>query len=96
MVLPKRQGSYHGPVIRSIAGAESLSHLGRTLRARGSPAAGGKTECVADALLALRERVNETSAVRVSVNDFVIAANAAPFADVPEANVAWTDDGHPL
>ena len=50
-------------------------------------------ECVADELLALRARVNQTARVKVSVNDFVIMAAAAAFADVPEANVTWTDDG---
>jgi pyruvate dehydrogenase E2 component (dihydrolipoamide acetyltransferase) len=50
-------------------------------------------ECVADELLALRKRVNEASAVKVSVNDFVIAAAAAAFGDVPEANVTWTEAG---
>jgi pyruvate dehydrogenase E2 component (dihydrolipoamide acetyltransferase) len=50
-------------------------------------------ECVVDELLALRARVNETSAVKVSVNDFVLAAVAAAFGDVPEANVTWTDEG---
>jgi pyruvate dehydrogenase E2 component (dihydrolipoamide acetyltransferase) len=50
-------------------------------------------ECVVDELLALRARVNERSAVKVSVNDFVIAAVAAAFGDVPEANVTWTDEG---
>jgi pyruvate dehydrogenase E2 component (dihydrolipoamide acetyltransferase) len=50
-------------------------------------------EPVVDELLALRKRVNEASAVQVSVNDFVIAAVAAAFADVPEANVTWSDEG---
>jgi len=50
-------------------------------------------ECAVDELLALRKRVNETSAVKVSVNDFVIAAAAAAFRDVPEANVTWTNEG---
>jgi pyruvate dehydrogenase E2 component (dihydrolipoamide acetyltransferase) len=50
-------------------------------------------ECAVDELLALRKRVNETSPVKVSVNDFVIAAVAAAFGDVPEANVTWTDEG---
>jgi pyruvate dehydrogenase E2 component (dihydrolipoamide acetyltransferase) len=50
-------------------------------------------ECVVDELLALRARVNETSPVKISVNDFVIAAVAAAFGDVPEANVTWTDEG---
>jgi pyruvate dehydrogenase E2 component (dihydrolipoamide acetyltransferase) len=50
-------------------------------------------DCVVDELLALRGRVNEASAVKVSVNDFVLAAVAAAFGDVPEANVTWTDEG---
>jgi pyruvate dehydrogenase E2 component (dihydrolipoamide acetyltransferase) len=50
-------------------------------------------ECAVDELLALRARVNETAQVKVSVNDFVIVAAAAAFADVPEANVTWTDEG---
>ncbi len=31
--------------------------------------------------------------MKVSVNDFVIAAVAAAFRDVPEANVTWSDEG---
>ncbi len=50
-------------------------------------------EPVVDELLALRARVNETSPVKVSVNDFVIMAVAAAFRDVPEANVTWTEEG---
>ena len=50
-------------------------------------------EPVVDELLALRKRVNESSPARVSVNDFVIAAVAAAFGDVPEANVTWSEDG---
>ena len=51
------------------------------------------TECVVDELLALRERINETAPVKISVNDFVIMAVAAAFQDVPEANVTWSDEG---
>jgi pyruvate dehydrogenase E2 component (dihydrolipoamide acetyltransferase) len=51
------------------------------------------TECVVDELLGLRERVNETAPVKISVNDFVIMAVAAAFGDVPEANVTWSDEG---
>jgi pyruvate dehydrogenase E2 component (dihydrolipoamide acetyltransferase) len=51
------------------------------------------TECVVDELLGLRERVNQTAPVKISVNDFVIMAVAAAFGDVPEANVTWTDEG---
>jgi pyruvate dehydrogenase E2 component (dihydrolipoamide acetyltransferase) len=50
-------------------------------------------ECAVDELLALRARVNQASPVKISVNDFVIAAVAAAFCDVPEANVTWTDEG---
>ena len=50
-------------------------------------------DCVVDELLALRRQVNETSAVKVSVNDFVLMAAAAAFRDVPEANVTWSDEG---
>jgi pyruvate dehydrogenase E2 component (dihydrolipoamide acetyltransferase) len=51
------------------------------------------TECVVDELLALRERINETTPVKISVNDFVVMAVAAAFGDVPEANVTWSDEG---
>ena len=51
------------------------------------------TECVVDELIALRGRINQTAAVKVSVNDFVVMAVAAAFADVPEANVTWSDEG---
>ena len=56
-------------------------------------------DCVVDELLALRGRVNqglpagERGPVKVSVNDFVLAAVAAAFGDVPEANVTWSDEG---
>jgi pyruvate dehydrogenase E2 component (dihydrolipoamide acetyltransferase) len=50
-------------------------------------------DCVVDELLALRRQVNETSAVKISVNDFVLMAAAAAFRDVPEANVTWSDEG---
>jgi pyruvate dehydrogenase E2 component (dihydrolipoamide acetyltransferase) len=50
-------------------------------------------ECVVDELLALRARVNEAAPVKASVNDFVVMAVAAAFADVPEANVTWSDEG---
>ena len=50
-------------------------------------------ECVVDELIALRGRINETAAVKISVNDFVVMAVAAAFADVPEANVTWSEEG---
>jgi pyruvate dehydrogenase E2 component (dihydrolipoamide acetyltransferase) len=49
------------------------------------------TDCRVDELLALRAKANESSPVRISVNDFVIKAVAGAFADVPSANVTWTD-----
>jgi len=51
------------------------------------------TECVVDELLELRKRINESSPVKVSVNDFVVLAAGAAFRDVPEANVTWSDEG---
>jgi pyruvate dehydrogenase E2 component (dihydrolipoamide acetyltransferase) len=51
------------------------------------------TECAVDELLALRERINDTAPVKISVNDFVVMAVAAAFQDVPEANVTWSDEG---
>jgi pyruvate dehydrogenase E2 component (dihydrolipoamide acetyltransferase) len=51
------------------------------------------TECLADELLALRERVNAAPGARVSVNDLVVMAAAGAYGDVPEANVTWTDEG---
>ena len=51
------------------------------------------TECVVDELLGLRQRINQTAPVKVSVNDFVIMAVAAAFRDVPEANVTWSEEG---
>ena len=51
------------------------------------------TDCAVDELLELRTRINETTPVRISVNDFVIMAVAAAFRDVPEANVTWSDEG---
>ena len=44
-----------------------------------------------DELLQLRRQVNETSPVKISVNDFVVKAVAAAFTEVPEANAIWTD-----
>src|SRR5580704_1097614 len=51
------------------------------------------TECVVDELLELRKRINESSPVKISVNDFVVMTVGAAFRDVPEANVTWSDEG---
>jgi pyruvate dehydrogenase E2 component (dihydrolipoamide acetyltransferase) len=45
-----------------------------------------------DELMQLRKRVNDAATDKVSVNDFVVKAAAAAFADVPDANAIWTDD----
>jgi pyruvate dehydrogenase E2 component (dihydrolipoamide acetyltransferase) len=53
-------------------------------------------DCEIDGLLAARARVNamlETSGVKVSVNDFVIAAAARALKIVPEANASYTPEG---
>jgi pyruvate dehydrogenase E2 component (dihydrolipoamide acetyltransferase) len=56
-------------------------------------------DCVIDELLKARERMNAASpkdgprAYKLSVNDFVIKAMALALAQVPAANVTWTDGG---
>jgi len=49
-------------------------------------------DCRVDELLQLRKRVNDAATDKVSVNDFVVKAVAAAFADVPDANAIWMDD----
>jgi pyruvate dehydrogenase E2 component (dihydrolipoamide acetyltransferase) len=49
-------------------------------------------DCKVDVLLELRKSINESSAVKISVNDFVVKAVAAALMDVPEANVIWNPD----
>lgn len=48
--------------------------------------------CQVDELLELRKKINEASAIKISVNDMVIRAVAATFQDVPDANVVWNAD----
>ncbi|MFZ0140266.1 MAG: dihydrolipoamide acetyltransferase family protein [Aeromicrobium sp.] len=43
-------------------------------------------------LLELREEVNATSDIRISLNDLLVKAIGTAFQRVPEANVIWTDD----
>jgi len=56
-------------------------------------------DCAIDELLRARERMNAASpkdgprAYKLSVNDFVIKALALALAQVPAANVTWTDGG---
>jgi len=46
-------------------------------------------DCKVDALLELRASINETSPVKISVNDFVVKAVASALMDVPDSNVVW-------
>ena len=49
-------------------------------------------DCNVDALLELRKRINETSPVKISVNDIVVKAVGCALMDVPEANVIWNPE----
>jgi pyruvate dehydrogenase E2 component (dihydrolipoamide acetyltransferase) len=51
-------------------------------------------ECDVAPLLSVRARLNaRDDGTRVSVNDFVVRALALALVEVPDANVAWTDEG---
>ncbi len=50
-------------------------------------------DCRVDRLLELRREINAIDGVKISVNDLVVKAVAAAFADVPEANTTWSDEG---
>jgi pyruvate dehydrogenase E2 component (dihydrolipoamide acetyltransferase) len=51
-------------------------------------------DCVLDKLLAARAQMNDAAdgAYKLSVNDFVIKANAMALKAYPPANTSWTDD----
>lgn len=49
-------------------------------------------DCRMDRLLALRAEINATQPQKVSINDCVLKATAIALRDVPEMNVAWTDE----
>jgi pyruvate dehydrogenase E2 component (dihydrolipoamide acetyltransferase) len=49
-------------------------------------------DCKVDMLLELRKSINETSPVKISVNDFVVKAVASALMDVPDANVVWNPE----
>lgn len=49
-------------------------------------------DCRVDDLLALRAQLNETAAVKISVNDLVVKAVAWALRDVPAVNATWSDD----
>ena len=46
-------------------------------------------DCKVDALLELRKSINETSSIKISVNDIVVKAVGSALMDVPESNVVW-------
>jgi pyruvate dehydrogenase E2 component (dihydrolipoamide acetyltransferase) len=48
-------------------------------------------ECRVEALLALREQVNQTAPKKISINDFIVKAVAVALRQVPAMNVTWTD-----
>lgn len=50
-----------------------------------------EADCQVDALLELRRRINETSSMRISVNDLILKATAGALRDVPEMNSTWGD-----
>jgi pyruvate dehydrogenase E2 component (dihydrolipoamide acetyltransferase) len=49
-------------------------------------------DCKVDSLLELRKRINESSPVKISVNDIVVKAVASALMDVPDANVIFTPE----
>jgi pyruvate dehydrogenase E2 component (dihydrolipoamide acetyltransferase) len=49
-------------------------------------------DCAIDALLQMRQQINESGDAKVSVNDFVIKAAALTLKKVPAANASWSDD----
>ena len=46
-------------------------------------------DCKVDSLLELRKSINESSQIKISVNDLVVKAVACALMDVPESNVVW-------
>jgi pyruvate dehydrogenase E2 component (dihydrolipoamide acetyltransferase) len=46
-------------------------------------------DCKVDALLELRASINQSSSVKISVNDIVVKAVASALMDVPDSNVVW-------
>ncbi|MFB7529326.1 2-oxo acid dehydrogenase subunit E2 [Streptomyces sp. NPDC056178] len=51
-----------------------------------------RATCAVDELLALRQRLNAVSPVKVSVNDLLIKAVATAHTQVPEMNAVWRPD----
>ncbi|MET9660982.1 2-oxo acid dehydrogenase subunit E2 [Streptomyces sp. NPDC006510] len=51
-----------------------------------------RATCAVDELLALRQRINAVSPVKISVNDLLIKAVATAHTQVPEMNAVWQPD----
>lgn len=51
-----------------------------------------RASCAVDELLALRQRINAVSPVKISVNDLLIKAVATAHTQVPEMNAVWQPD----
>ncbi|MFJ1613430.1 2-oxo acid dehydrogenase subunit E2 [Streptomyces sp. NPDC087228] len=51
-----------------------------------------RATCAVDELLALRQRINAVSPIKVSVNDLLIKAVATAHTQVPEMNAVWRPD----
>ena len=49
-------------------------------------------DCKVDELLELRKSINETSPIKISVNDIVVKAVGSALMDVPESNVVWSPE----
>jgi pyruvate dehydrogenase E2 component (dihydrolipoamide acetyltransferase) len=49
-------------------------------------------DCRVDKLLQARAEMNDSTGVKISVNDWVMKAVAMALIEVPDANVIWTDD----
>jgi len=50
-------------------------------------------DCNLDKLMILRAQINEASATKISVNDFIIKATSLAMKRVPEVNSSWTNEG---
>ncbi|MBV8061846.1 MAG: pyruvate dehydrogenase complex dihydrolipoamide acetyltransferase [Alphaproteobacteria bacterium] len=49
-------------------------------------------DCELDELLTLRKQLNEVSATKISVNDFIVRAVGVALKKIPAANASWTDE----
>jgi pyruvate dehydrogenase E2 component (dihydrolipoamide acetyltransferase) len=75
----------HSRMRRAIAARLTRSH-------QEAPVFSIRGSARVDALLALREDLNTAAAVKVSINDLIVAAAARAHVAVPDMNVIWTTD----